>query len=109
MARERRSTPVTVCMTGGHGEWFVQDFGGEGLPESALVSLRPDSAVDVASHPLVAGSQAEALVALRGHGEALSLLPDARSWPLLPTALLDSDPTPLYGRPPDARLPGASR
>ena len=44
----------------------------------------------------------------RGHGTALALLPDARRFPLLPTALLDSALAPLYGRAPDAKLPGAA-
>jgi tRNA threonylcarbamoyl adenosine modification protein YeaZ len=106
MARETHPGPVTVCMTGGHREWFVQDFGADGLPERTLASLSLDSAAQAAGHSLVAGSQAHALVARRGSGTALSLLPDARKFVLLPPALLDSDPSPIYGRPPDARLPG---
>lgn len=107
MARERHPGPVTVCMTGGHGEWFVQDFAADGEAERELASLRPEQAAHAAAHPLVAGSQAEALVAMRGSGSALPLLPDARQWPLLPQAFLDSDLSPIYGRAPDARLPGA--
>lgn len=97
--------PVTVCMTGGHGEWFVQDFAADGLPEQPLASLPSARAARTARHPLVAGSQAEALVKLRGRGTPVALLPDARFFPLLPPALLDSEPAPIYGRPPDARLP----
>jgi hypothetical protein len=37
----------------------------------------------------------------------LDILPDARCFPLLPEALLTADLSPLYGRPPDARLPVA--
>ena len=108
MAVERDPAPVSVCMTAGHGEWFVQNFTADGGSESPLVSLPPAAAVEAALHPLVAGTQAEALVARRGTGRALPLLPDARCVPLLPDAFLDSDLTPLYGRPPDARLPGAN-
>jgi tRNA threonylcarbamoyl adenosine modification protein YeaZ len=107
MARERRPGPVTVCMTGGHGEWFVQDFGAAGGAQAPLASLSPAQAADAAAHAVVAGSQAEALVALRGSGTALALLPDAAAFALLPSDALDSDLTPIYGRPPDARLPGA--
>ena len=32
MARASHPGALTVCMTGGHGEWFVQDFGADGLP-----------------------------------------------------------------------------
>jgi sarcosine oxidase gamma subunit len=107
MARERRPGPVTVCMSGGHGEWFVQDFGAEGGAQAPLASLSPAQAADSAAHAVVAGSQAETLVALRGSGTALALLPDAVAFALLPPDALDSDLTPIYGRPPDARLPGA--
>ena len=109
MGRERYPGPVTVCMSGGHGEWFVQDFGAAGDARDDLVSLPPAQAAAAATHDLVAGSQAEALVALRGTGTALALLPDARKFPLLPPVLLDSDLTPIYGRAPDARLPEARK
>ena len=106
MARDEHPGPVTVCMAGGHGEWFVQDFDADGLPQRVQVSLAPTAAAEAAAHSIVAGNQAEALVTLRGNGTALPLLPDARFFPLLPPALLDSDVTPIYGRDPDARLPG---
>lgn len=98
--------PVTVCMTGGHGEWFVQDFSADSLPEGPLESLRPEAAAARNSHTLVAGTQAGPLVAAWGHGTALPLWPDARRFPLLPLNLLTSTLTPLYGRAPDAKLPG---
>ena len=102
---ERGAKPVTVCMTGGHGEWFVQEFAGDGSALAEVASLRPDDAVALAQSALVAGSEAAALVARRGCGEALHLLPDARCFALLSEAKLTPDPAPLYGRPPDARLP----
>jgi tRNA threonylcarbamoyl adenosine modification protein YeaZ len=109
MARKRHGAqPVTVAMTGGHGEWFVQDFAADGLPVTELASLTPAAAVRSAMGALVAGSQAEALVALRGSGEALSQWPEARALSLLPSAALIEDPKPLYGRAPDARLPSES-
>jgi tRNA threonylcarbamoyl adenosine modification protein YeaZ len=107
MARERHPGPVTVCMTGGHGQWFVQDFSSDGEAERPLGSLTPEQAVRVASHDMIAGSQAEALVSLRGKGAALPLLPDAREFALLSSGLLDSELSPIYGRGADARLPGA--
>jgi tRNA threonylcarbamoyl adenosine modification protein YeaZ len=109
MAREQYPGPVTVCMSGGHGEWFIQDFAEDGLPQAPLSSLTPQCAAEATTHDLVAGSQAEALVALRGSGTALALLPDARRFPSLPPTLLDSTLAPLYGRAPDAKLPGAPR
>ena len=106
MARaERGAQPVCVAMIGGHGEWFIAGFSEAGAPLSALVSLPPSQASE-AGDKLVAGSQAEALVAARGWGEALPLWPDARQFPLLSTDDLTRDVHPLYGRAPDARLPG---
>ena len=107
MARaEAGEQPCTVAMTGGHGEWFVQSFSAVGLPATDLASLTPDAAAASATE-LVAGSQAEALVARRGSGHALALWPDARSFALLAPTLVGSADQPLYGRAPDARLPAA--
>jgi len=107
MAREQAGAqPVSVAMTGGHGEWFVQDFTQDGAEEAPLASLAPAAATQGATHELVAGTQAHALVAARGHGTALQIWPDARRFALLPPAVLTRELAPLYGRAPDARLPG---
>ena len=98
--------PVRVAITGGHGEWFVQDFAAGGEPAGRLASLTPADAAQ-GGPDLVAGNQAEALVALRGTGAALMTIPDARRFALLDPARLNSDTSPVYGRAPDARLPGA--
>lgn len=106
MARRVQPGPVTVCMTGGHGEWFVQDFAGDGSPEGKALSLSPEDAAARARHAMVAGSRAGDLA---GPGQiALDLLPDARQFPRLPAALLTENLAPLYGRPPDARLPAGA-
>lgn len=105
MARAARGPqPVLAAMTGGHGEWFTQGFDMDGHAD-ALASLVPADAVALGQW-LVAGSQAETLVARRGRGAALALWPDAREMALLPNGSLRLDLTPLYGRAPDARLPG---
>jgi tRNA threonylcarbamoyl adenosine modification protein YeaZ len=104
MAQQRVPGPVSVAMLGGHGEWFVQDYGEAGHAEGALASLAPGEAARLAAHAQVAGSAAEPLVALRGHGTAHPLLPDARSLPLLDDKLLTRALAPLYGRAPDARV-----
>ena len=108
VAREQHPGPVTVCTTGGHGEWFVQEFGADGFPEHGLRSQTPEEAQHDIHYSVAAGSKARELLQFDGpDAVALDILPDARKFPLLPPALLDSDLTPLYGRPPDARLPGA--
>jgi tRNA threonylcarbamoyladenosine biosynthesis protein TsaB len=108
MARAGRAEPVAVAMTGGHGEWFVQGFTAAGIASRQLVSLAPAAAAMATPEPLVAGSQAAALVAARGHGQALPLWPDAREAGLLAACDLETNPAPLYGRPPDARLPNGT-
>lgn len=99
--------PVLAATTGGHGEWFVAGYDAAGNATTPLASLSPEMAA-AADSPLVAGSQAEALVARRGHGTALALWPDARLVHLLPPAAITADLAPIYGRAPDARLPGGA-
>lgn len=99
---------VDVAMTGGHGEWFFQSFAADGAPLGDAASLSPAAAQATSQAPLVAGSQAEALVAARGHGRALPLWPDARAALLLRAQDLALTPTAFYGRAPDARLPASA-
>ena len=106
MARhEHGLEDLCVAMTGGHGEWFCEASGPDGAILRPLASLRPEDAAAV-PEALITGSQAEALVARRGSGIALPLWPDARAFALLRPGTLTTDVQPLYGRAPDARLPG---
>jgi len=99
---------IEVAMSAGHGEWFVQAFVADGTPAENPASLTPDVAAQRTAAALVAGSQAEALVVLRGIGRAIPLLPDARRFALLRTDALMRDPRPIYGRASDARLPATA-
>jgi tRNA threonylcarbamoyl adenosine modification protein YeaZ len=95
---------VSVALTGGHGQLFVQDYGGDPVaPLGKLGSLPPDDAADAVSAPLVLGSGARALVEARGHGEWRDALPRAADAWRLPPALRSLSPKPIYGRGPDAR------
>lgn len=100
--------PVSVAMSGGHGEWFLGEFGADGTALAPPRSLTPAAAALAAQAGLVAGSQAAALVAARGSGQALTILPDARQLLLLDPALLSPAVQLRYGRAPDARLPGGA-
>lgn len=91
-----------VVMEGGHGQWFVQSFAADLAPVADVRSLLPGEAVALPGE-LVVGNRADAFVALRGAGTAIASLPDARAFPRLPAAALRDDPTPIYGRAPDAR------
>ncbi|MFC4256048.1 tRNA (adenosine(37)-N6)-threonylcarbamoyltransferase complex dimerization subunit type 1 TsaB [Altererythrobacter xixiisoli] len=105
MVQQQSQGPVSICMTGGHGEWFVQNFAADGFPRGELLSRPPAEAAEATVHETVAGSQSGALIARRGHGRALSVLPDARHAMRLSGELLSRRLSPIYGRAPDARVP----
>lgn len=91
-----------VVMEGGHGQWFVQPFGADLTPRAPVRSLLPDEAATFDA-ALAVGNRAEAFVARRGSGRALPMLPDARHAAALPPAAFFADPSPIYGRDPDAK------
>lgn len=95
--------PLAVAVAGGHGELFVQQFKRPLKPLGEVVSLKPEAAAATFTATMVVGSGAAALVAARGSGEALDLLPSAANAMLLPKALRSLDVTPAYARPPDAQ------
>ena len=110
MARgEHGAVPLAVAQTGGHGEWFLARYAGDGTVLLPATSMTPADAAAAAGEELVAGSEAAALVAARGHGLALEVWSDARAFALLPEQSLRHDTAPIYGREPDARLPGGAR
>ncbi len=95
---------VTVCMNGGHGEFFVQNFAEDGSAQDMVQSLPPEEAAKAAQHKVIAGNKAQALVDLLDDGRlALDLLPDANYACLLHESRLTPDLSPLYGRAPDAK------
>jgi tRNA threonylcarbamoyladenosine biosynthesis protein TsaB len=95
---------VTVCMNGGHGEWFMADFGPDGLPMGEAASLTPAAAAGRPAQAMVAGNRAAELAALfPQHGPtALTINPDAGAALILPQGVVTSDLTLIYGRGPDA-------
>lgn len=106
-AQAQRGHPgaaVTVCMNGGHGEWFVADFGADGLPHGDVASLTPETARARTLHAYVAGNRARELAALdtQSRTTAIDLLPDAEAVTMLNPALLTHHLAPIYGRGPDA-------
>jgi tRNA threonylcarbamoyl adenosine modification protein YeaZ len=96
--------PLTVCVNGGHGEWFVQDFAADGLPETKVLSQTPATAQGDIHYSLAAGNRARELLESDGAGMVtLDILPDAAAVPLLNPALLTHDLAPIYGRGADAK------
>lgn len=101
MASSEREGPVTVCMNGGHGEWFVAGFENDNAGETR--SLTPEAALAAGAHGAIAGNRAAEFARLLGDDRAvLDLLPDAGSALLLADAQFTSDLSPIYGRGPDA-------
>lgn len=100
---------VATVLEGGHGEVFVQPFARspDGLTALApLASLRPDAALAAINGRPIGGNGVAALLALDPSLVASDTLPDAADAVLLPPALSDLPPRPIYGRAPDAKLPG---
>jgi tRNA threonylcarbamoyl adenosine modification protein YeaZ len=99
------SLPVaTVAITGGHGELFVQRYAASPLRAlTELASLVPDGAAAAAGGDVAIGSGAAVLTAARGGGEWREGWPKAADILLLPGALCELAPSPIYGRAPDAR------
>ena len=96
--------PVGVAMLGGHGQWFVAQYDRPGCALLVPVtSMAPEDAARAITAPLVVGSAAEALVARRGSGEAVDLLPRATRTLSLSLPLRSLDPRPVYARAPDAK------
>ncbi len=92
------SDDLAVVVDGGHGEWFVWHG-----PLTAR-SLTPEEAAVATAAAHVAGVRANELVTRRGFGLAVAAEVDARdAMKLPPGAILDAA-TPLYGRPPDAKI-----
>ena len=107
MAQRDHPEAVTICMAGGHGEWFIADFAADGTPQGPTASLSPAQALLAGRHRLIAGNRADDLAALAGPDHsALPILPDARQALIVPPGLLTNDLAPIYGRGPDAKLPG---
>jgi tRNA threonylcarbamoyl adenosine modification protein YeaZ len=95
---------LAVALTGGHGELFVQSYRGDPIaPLDELRSLAPADAAAAVRADLVVGSGAEALVMARSYGRWIDALPRAADARLLPPALRDLPPRPIYGRAPDAK------
>lgn len=98
---------IAVVLTGGHGELFIQRFAGQDRAAlSPLLSLTPEDAAKACPDDHLVGSGAETLAAARGSGQSFTMVPDARDTLLIPPADRALAPTPIYGRAPDARLPG---
>ncbi|MDT9598223.1 tRNA (adenosine(37)-N6)-threonylcarbamoyltransferase complex dimerization subunit type 1 TsaB [Sphingosinicella rhizophila] len=95
---------LAVALQAGHGELFVQSYGGDPIEAlDALRSVPPEEAAASVRASLVIGSGAETLVAARGHGSWREAFPRAAHAILLPQHLRNLPARPIYGRAPDAK------
>ena len=92
-----------AAVIGGHGELFVQEFGGSGEPRSEVLNLSPEAAAAAITAEIVVGSGARQLIEARGWGEARDALPSAAHAMQVPEAARRMPPKPVYVRAPDAR------
>ncbi|SFP72541.1 tRNA (adenosine(37)-N6)-threonylcarbamoyltransferase complex dimerization subunit type 1 TsaB [Sphingomonas rubra] len=108
--------PFAVVIEGGHGEVFMQRFVGRtNIPIVAgnfaaldeFVSLKPADAVARAGDMEFVGSGISRLGDLPAARLGAELLPWALLARELPPSYRNLPPVPLYGRAPDAKLPGA--
>ena len=106
MAPQGHDEAVTICVDGGHGEWFVQDFAPDASATGEAASLTPTEAAQRGAQSLIIGNRAEDLAKLvGGSARAIDTLPDARFASQLPYSALTDNLVPVYGRAPDARKP----
>ncbi|MEO6580785.1 MAG: tRNA (adenosine(37)-N6)-threonylcarbamoyltransferase complex dimerization subunit type 1 TsaB [Sphingomicrobium sp.] len=94
---------VGVAVSGGHGELFVAQYRRPGLQaRAAVANLSRVEAAAMIDARLVVGNAASVLIAVRGSGEPIDMLPSAANALALPEALRSFTPSPIYARPPDA-------
>ncbi len=102
-AAERDIDSLAVVLEGGHGEVFMQPFAARPLaPIAPLVSLRPEAALAALGDRVAIGNGIRFLTAIAPDMAARESLPVASDALLLPPAFTALDPTPIYGRAPDA-------
>ena len=100
---------VAAAVDGGHGELFVQQFGGPSFDSASdLLNLPPVEAAGQISAPIIVGPGAARLVEARGYGEAEPVWPSARNALRLPEVFRSLPPKPIYARAPDARVRSAA-
>ena len=99
--------PVAALLEGGHGEVFMQAFAPSPLRAlGPFESLTPDAARARLAGMAAIGDGLRWLQSDDPRHAPRGTLPDAADAALLPADLAALPPRPLYGRAPDAKLPG---
>ena len=98
---------LVAVLEGGHGEVFMQGFTASPLVAVDALASRPPAVALAVIGTLAAIGEGTRRLAPLAPGRAFKdALPDAADVLLLPPAFRALSPRPLYGRAPDARVPG---
>jgi tRNA threonylcarbamoyladenosine biosynthesis protein TsaB len=97
---------VAAMLEGGHGEVFVQPFTPGPVALGPLASLKPEAAIAALGKRHPVGNGVRWLQQVAPDLPGTPALPNAADALLLPPALATLPARPLYGRAPDAKLPG---
>ncbi|MES3081352.1 tRNA (adenosine(37)-N6)-threonylcarbamoyltransferase complex dimerization subunit type 1 TsaB [Sphingomonas faeni] len=100
---DRLTDDIAVIMEGGHGEVFMQAFSADLSPRSDMVSLKPEAAIAALAGRRAVGNGVRWLATLDDGLDLTEALPNASSAILLPETLAALQPSPIYGRAPDAK------
>jgi tRNA threonylcarbamoyl adenosine modification protein YeaZ len=103
---EDGKAPLAAVLEGGHGEVFMQLFAAPLAPLGAMESLTPAAARDRIGAARAFGDGLRWLRSDDPRAESPGDLPRAADAVLLPPALTQLPPSPLYGRSPDAKPQG---
>lgn len=99
---------VAIIIEGGHGEVFMQGFTTDPLTASGpMCSLKPADAIAALGDRQAVGSGVRLLAAINPALQLIDALPNAADARLLPPVFASLDPRPIYGRAPDAIIPGS--
>jgi tRNA threonylcarbamoyladenosine biosynthesis protein TsaB len=105
-ARGAHDRRVAAVLEGGHGEVFMAVYDPSLAELAPLASLRPEAAVAALKGAWPVGSGLPRLRAVAPDLVGEDALPDAADAWRLPATLASLAPAPLYGRAPDAKIPG---
>jgi tRNA threonylcarbamoyladenosine biosynthesis protein TsaB len=101
---------LAIVMEGGHGEVFVQIFDRPLASRAPFASLTPGAALAALPADLMlVGEGVRHLAPLSPERTMRTALPEAADARLLAAGHRQLPPTPIYGRAPDAKLPGGVR
>lgn len=98
---------VAVVMEGGHGEVFVQRYRRDPFAAlEAFGSMKPEAAIAAIGSLTAIGDGVRHLLSIDPSLSPVEAYPIAADAILLPAGFRVLAPTPIYGREPDAKLPG---